>query len=67
LQLPINLRLLELRKEIIQLNGQVLPGLLDGLNLSTPNILVEDIEGPIRRPKRGGSEWEPVKILLEGD
>jgi hypothetical protein len=25
------------------------------------------IEGPIRRPERGGSEWEPIKILLEGD
>jgi hypothetical protein len=23
-------------------------------------------EGPIRRPERGG-EWEPIKILLEGD
>jgi hypothetical protein len=26
------------------------------------------LEGPIRRPERGGgSEWEPIKILLEGD
>jgi hypothetical protein len=24
------------------------------------------LEGPIRRPE-GGSEWEPIKILLEGD
>jgi hypothetical protein len=24
-------------------------------------------EGSIRRPERGGSEWEPIKILLEGD
>jgi hypothetical protein len=24
-------------------------------------------EGPIRRTKEGGSEWEPIKILLEGD
>jgi hypothetical protein len=24
------------------------------------------IEGPIRRPERG-REWEPIKILLEGD
>jgi hypothetical protein len=22
-------------------------------------------EGPIRRPERGGSEWEPIKILLQ--
>jgi hypothetical protein len=44
LQLPVNLSQLELRKEIIQLNSQVLPRLLDGLNLSTPNILVEDMQ-----------------------
>jgi hypothetical protein len=25
------------------------------------------LEGPIRWPKRGGSEWEPIKILLGGD
>jgi hypothetical protein len=25
------------------------------------------IEGPIRRTREGGSEWEPIKILLEGD
>jgi hypothetical protein len=25
------------------------------------------IEGPIRRTRQGGSEWEPIKILLEGD
>jgi hypothetical protein len=24
-------------------------------------------EGPIRRTRDGGSEWEPIKILLEGD
>jgi hypothetical protein len=22
-------------------------------------------EGPVRRPERGGSEWEPIKILLQ--
>jgi hypothetical protein len=44
LQLPVNFIQLELRKEIIQLNGQVLPGFLDGLNLSTPNILVQDMQ-----------------------
>jgi hypothetical protein len=26
-----------------------------------------DAEGPIRRTREGGSEWEPIKILLEGD
>jgi hypothetical protein len=25
------------------------------------------LEGPIDEPKRRGSEWEPIKILLEGD
>jgi hypothetical protein len=44
LQLRVNLSQLKLRKEIIQLNSQVLPGLLDGLNLSTPNILVKDMQ-----------------------
>jgi hypothetical protein len=24
-------------------------------------------EEPIRRTREGGSEWEPIKILLEGD
>jgi hypothetical protein len=43
LQLPVNLSRLELRKEVIQIDGQVLPGLLDGLNLSTPNIWVQDV------------------------
>jgi hypothetical protein len=44
LQLPVNLSRIELRNEVIQLNGQVLPGLLDGLNLSTPNIWVQDLQ-----------------------
>jgi hypothetical protein len=26
-----------------------------------------DLEGPIRQTREGGSEWEPVKVLLEGD
>jgi hypothetical protein len=25
------------------------------------------VEGPIRRTREGGSEWEPIKILLKGD
>jgi hypothetical protein len=29
--------------------------------------LPDDGEGPIRRTREGGSEWEPIKILLEGD
>jgi hypothetical protein len=28
---------------------------------------VSVVEGPIRRTREGGSEWEPIKILLEGD
>jgi hypothetical protein len=26
-----------------------------------------NIEGPKRRTREGGSEWVPIKILLEGD
>jgi hypothetical protein len=26
-----------------------------------------DFEGPIRRLEKGGSLWEPIKILVEGD
>jgi hypothetical protein len=34
------------------------------LNLDI-NLVMETCEGPIRRPERGGgSEWEPIKILL---
>jgi hypothetical protein len=29
--------------------------------------LVPKYEGPIRRTREGGSEWEPIKIFLEGD
>jgi hypothetical protein len=32
-----------------------------------PEVDEAVLEGPIRRPERGGSEWEPIKILLEGD
>jgi hypothetical protein len=27
--------------------------------------LTQAFEGPIRRPEGGGSEWEPIKILLQ--
>jgi hypothetical protein len=33
---------------------------------SNKEMLV-NLEGPIRRTREGGSEWEPIKILLEGD
>jgi hypothetical protein len=31
--------------------------------------VLEDVhtKGPIRRTREGGSEWEPIKILLKGD
>jgi hypothetical protein len=32
--------------------------------MEKPNLA---FEGPIRRTSEGGSEWEPIKILLEGD
>jgi hypothetical protein len=44
LQVPVNLSRLELRKEVIQLNSQILPRLVDGLNLSTPNIWIQDMQ-----------------------
>jgi hypothetical protein len=34
---------------------------------SCPENLVKSSEGPIRWTKEGGSEWETIKILLEGD
>jgi hypothetical protein len=37
-----------------------------GGRLLAVSILVGS-EGPIRRTREGGSEWEPIKILLEGD
>jgi hypothetical protein len=30
-------------------------------------LIFHKLEGPIRRTREGGSEWEPIKILLEGD
>jgi ribonuclease HI len=36
-------------------------------NMDAYCLEVRKLEGPIRRPERGGSEWEPIKILLEGD
>jgi hypothetical protein len=35
------------------------------LNLHKDKL--EHTEGPIRRTREGGSEWEPIKILLGGD
>jgi hypothetical protein len=34
-------------------------------NIYSNDIL--NIEGPIWRTREGGSEWEPIKLLLEGD
>jgi hypothetical protein len=39
-------------------------------NSSIPIISSRELystEGPNRRQERGGSEWESIKILLEGD
>jgi hypothetical protein len=41
-------------------------GSLDGFGVSSSGSDVPP-EGPIRRTREGGSEWEPIKILLEGD
>jgi hypothetical protein len=32
-----------------------------------PYPTLKPIEGPIRRTREGGSEWEPIKLLLEED
>jgi hypothetical protein len=31
------------------------------------SVAGQPVEGPIRRTREGGSEWEPIKILLDGD
>jgi hypothetical protein len=33
----------------------------------TRSVPSSQSEGPIRRTREGGSEWEPIKFLLEGD
>jgi hypothetical protein len=37
---------------------------MHGMLFATIN---DNPEGPIRRTREGGSEWEPITILLEGD
>jgi hypothetical protein len=40
----------------------------EGVEFCAEEVNLEiPIEGPIRRIREGGSEWEPIKILLEGD
>jgi hypothetical protein len=39
----------------------------DGKGLAETSVPFVPLEGPIRRTREGGSEWEPIKILLEGD
>jgi hypothetical protein len=44
------------------------PWILDWLeSIKTRNLTLIPIEGLIWRTREGGSEWEPIKILLEGD
>jgi hypothetical protein len=38
-----------------------------GAAMPPQNYVMPNVEGPIRRTREGGSEWEPIKILLEGD
>jgi hypothetical protein len=40
---------------------------LDVLRVELGEMKSRPSEGPIRRTREGGSEWEPIKILLEGD
>jgi hypothetical protein len=44
--------------------GLAASGGIPEVMLQMPNAAPE---GPIRRTREGGSEWEPIKILLEGD
>jgi hypothetical protein len=39
---------------------------LDKVN-KDPNRLCYQLKDRLGEPERGGSEWEPIKILLEGD
>jgi hypothetical protein len=42
--------------------------LLDIVNCLDGHLFLGRLsEGPIWRSREGGSEWEPIKILLEGD
>jgi hypothetical protein len=43
------------------------PWILDRLESTKTRTALIPLEGPIRRTREGGSEWEPIKILLEGD
>jgi hypothetical protein len=52
------------REQLLDTRGQAQDG--DALNvINAPQT--GNAEGPIRRTREGGSEWEPIKILLEGD
>jgi hypothetical protein len=40
---------------------------LNTLHIEFVELSGKICEGPIRRTREGGSEWEPIKILLEED
>jgi hypothetical protein len=42
------------------------PWILDWLeSIKTRNMALIPLEGPKRRTREGGSEWEPIKILFK--
>jgi hypothetical protein len=46
-------------------SAQSLQTLLNQLAISSQLNTQQPAEGPIRRPERRGSEWEPIKIFLK--
>jgi hypothetical protein len=52
------------RTRVAELETQNLDSKLEIDSLKASPVV---FEGPIRRTREGGSEWEPIKIFLEGD
>jgi hypothetical protein len=65
------------RTRVVELETQVLDSKLEIDSLTASPVVSDEVdcadctiflaEGPIRRTREGGSEWEPIKILLEGN
>jgi hypothetical protein len=56
----------------VTLIGEMLCSVLTPLSNKWPSTsftlsILTPVEGPIRRTREGGTEWEPIKILLDGD
>jgi hypothetical protein len=55
------------RSQLVEVLNLLLETLWHVAVLSFVVVVVVVVEGPIQRTREGGSEWEPIKILLEGD